>query len=242
LKRSIVKYILIAMITVFVVFHITSVLAREKQGIIKPSNATGETQLDQNANTTKITHFPVLIDPRNPGSAVSGTLGVDIRFSKTDSPWIRYSLSATLWTWTVRKPGVYATQCLTGTVKSNVDIVIDFTGFEDLKTPPLLKGLHWDPKCSDKEIETYYAAALSNLTVDQVSWHRASEFNNPLNNLLIPQNPLIATSWNLWNKISVTNDISACNFKDQAFITFEVANSDMWIDPEIPERGNSITK
>ena len=241
-KRSVLIYILITIITIIVFFHISSVLAKEKQDIIKPTTSRGATKFDQSGNSGKVTPIPVLIDPRNTDTVVNESLGVDIRLSKPDCPWIRYSLSATLWKWMVRKPGIYAAKCLTGTVKSNVDIVINFKGFEDLETYHSIGDFNWSDKCSDQELETYYSATLSNLTVAQVLWHRACEFNNPQYDLFIPQNPLTPTGWSLWNKILVTNDISACNFKDNAAISFEIANLDLWVDPEIPESGNNITK
>jgi hypothetical protein len=37
----------------------------------------------------------------------------------------------------------------------------------------------------------------------------------------------------LWSKVSVTEEISAANFEDNAFISFKIANLETWIDPEI---------
>lgn len=221
------------MITVFVVFQTTAVLAREKQGIIKPSNAKGETQLDHNANTTKITHVPVLIDPHNPDSAVSGSLGVDIRYSKPDCPWIHYSVSATEWGWFVRKPGNYASICLTGTIASNVDLVINFMDFGDFRTPIRIGAPMWSLECQNKELETYYSATLLDIPASEVEWHRAIDFNKPENDLFIPKNPNEGTHWNLWTKICVTADVSACTFIDRAWLSFEMGNTKTWTDPEI---------
>jgi hypothetical protein len=235
LRRSIVIYILIAMITVL---HITSVLAKEKQRTTNPYGHQSAVQPENIGNTAKVTPFPVVIDPRNPDAVMSGSLSVDFIFSKPkQEPWIEYSLSATLYRWMLRKPGNYGSRCVTGSIKSNVDVLIDFIEFEDLQTPPLLKGLNRSIKCSDQQVEMYYSANIGEIPIHQVQWHRSFDFNNPENDLFIAANPNVDTYWSLWSMVSITPDIAACNFQDRAFISVKIANLKIWLDPELPTGG-----
>jgi hypothetical protein len=132
--------------------------------------------------------------------------------------WIEYSLSSKEWDWRVRKPGIYASKCLTGTIKSSVDVLVDFNGFEDLC--PVVKPA--------AKLETYYAASVSPLALAQVQWLRASNFNN--GDLLIKANATTPTPWYLWNKISVNGSTSAGKYTDAAVITFVMQNVQLWLD------------
>ena len=132
--------------------------------------------------------------------------------------WIEYSLSATEWDWNVRRPGIYASKCLTGSITSNVDVLIDFNGFEDLNCPGV----------PNPNLETYYAVSVLPLTLGQVQWLRASNFNN--GNLLITANKDNPTPWYLWNKIFVNGSTSAGKYTDAAFITFVMQNVQPWLD------------
>jgi hypothetical protein len=213
-------------LTLFCVFNTFSIWGKEIDGPRNSLLPGMENQADLRKNTMQVIPPPILIDPRNPVTVESGSLGVGLMLSKPICrPWVSYSLSGSRCKWKVRKPGVYAAKCFTGTIKSNVDIVIHFAGFADLKS-----GF----KCGHQEMETYYSATILDLTIDQVEWHTASDFCEPENNIFIPENPMIETPWNLWNKISVTSDNSACKYRDHAKITFVMVNVKTWIDPALP--------
>ncbi len=168
--------------------------------------------------------FSILVNPKHPQIITPIMLDYQlISQAKSTCPWISYSLSATQWSWNVRRSGDYAAKCLVGTIKSNVDVVIHFEGFEDLSSS----------NSPTQNLETYYSATILDLPIDQLQWHRASDFNNPEHDLFIAKNPTIATPWNLWNKISVKNNISADEYKDDAFIDFLMQNNDTWTDPKI---------
>lgn len=166
--------------------------------------------------------FSILVNPEHP--QIITPIMQDYQLisqAKSTCPWICYSLSATQWDWTVRKPGDYAAKCLVGTIRSNVDVVIHFEGFEDLSST----------NSPTQNLETYYSATILDLPIDQLQWHRASDFNG--HDLIIPQNPTDPTYWSLWNKISVQNNISADEYEDDAFIDFLMQNNDTWTDPKI---------
>jgi hypothetical protein len=233
LRRYINTYGLM-IIAVICVFCLPSVLAKEKQGAKKPSSQQNTVHSDFKANKTKIKPIPVMIDPRNPDAAISGSLEVDIILaSPTQDPWIEYSLSATLCRWMVRKPGDYGAQSVIGTIKSNVDVIIDFIEFGNLRTRPRIGAPYWMYQYPDQQVDMFYSANIGELPIDQVQWHKALDFNNPENDLFIQSDPVNETYWHLWSKVSVTEEISSANFEDNAFISFKIANLKTWIDPEI---------
>ena len=179
LRRSINTYVLLT-IAAICVFYLPSVLAKEKQGAKAPSSQQNTVHSDFKANKTKPRPIPVIVDPRNPNAAINGSLEVDLNFlaSPTQEPWIEYSLSATLYRWMLRKPGDYGSKCLTGSIKSNVDVLIDFVEFDDLQTPPLLRGLDRSVKCSDQQVEMYYSANIGEIPINQVQWHRSFDLRS----------------------------------------------------------------
>lgn len=144
----------------------------------------------------------------------------------SDSPWVSFHLSATQGKWNIRRPGEYAAQPIVGYIISNVDILISFSGFEDLTSS----------NSPTQNIETHYGISIGNQGVEEVDWARASDFNARA--LLIKQDPTAPTpvAWGLWNKICVRAVNSAIEYSDDAVITFEMQNISPWIDPEIPTR------
>ena len=166
---------------------------------------------------------PTLID-QDTSALSSQQVEVTVRAPAVQEPWVRFHLSATQWEWNIRRPGEYATQSVAGTIIGNVDILISFSGFEDLSSS--------DPHT--QIVETYYGASVGIQTVEQVDWARASDFNT--RTLLIKQDPdsPIPVPWGLWNRVHVKRVNSATEYSDDAVITFAMQNTSPWIDPELP--------
>lgn len=139
-----------------------------------------------------------------------------------EAPWVSFHLSATQEKWDIRRPGEYAAECIIGSITSNVDILINFSGFEDLTSS----------NSPTQSVETYYGVLIGNQSVEEVDWARASDFNT--HTLLINQNPTTPTTWSLWNKVWVKAVNSAFEYSDNAVITFVMQNMSPWIDPDIP--------
>ena len=139
-----------------------------------------------------------------------------------EAPWVSFHLSATQEKWHIRRPGEYAAECIIGSITSNVDILINFSDFEDINSS--------DPPT--QSVETYYGVSIRNQGVEEVDWIRASDFN--AHSLLINQNPTTPTNWSLWNKVCVKVANSAFEYSDDAMITFGMQNMSPWIDPQIP--------
>jgi hypothetical protein len=232
-KIAIFSCIPLVIITVIILFSLTVQAEDRYEGTFNPGdslrfqspfkdNDKSKIQSDPKKNPYQEKLMPILVDPRNTIGFESETLGVYGRILEEEA-WIIYSISATEWSWNVRRPGIYASKCLVGTITSNVDVTIHFQGFEDLSSsnsPP-------------KNLETYYSATVLDLPINQLVWHRASDFNKPECDLFIAKNPMIQTPWSLWNKISVANGISADEYNDDAYITFLMQNTETWTDPKI---------
>jgi len=232
-KIKIFGCIPLVIITVIILFSLTVQAEDRYKGTFNPGdslrfqspfkdNHKSKIQSKLKKNTHQKMPLPILIDPRNTSIVESGSLGVNVRLLEGEEPWVSYFLSATQWDWKVRKPGNYAGKCLVGKITSNVDVVIHFEGFEDLSST----------NSPTQNLETYYSATLFDLTIDQMVWKKASDFN--AHDLIIPQSPIDPIYWSLWNKVSVKNNISAGEYSDDAFVTFVILNTKTWTDPEIP--------
>ena len=173
---------------------------------------------------------PVGIDPapiHRDGSTSEDQQGQAPLLSTTvEEPWARFNLSGTQWEWDIRRAGDYAAQSIVGFITANVDILINFSGFEDLNSSNPHTGI----------VETYYAASLGYQSVEDVDWASAPDFNQ--RTLLITQDPNspIPVAWSLWNRVCVKTLNSATEYSDDAVVTFEMQNTRPWVDPDIPSK------
>ena len=143
---------------------------------------------------------------------------VPVKVHASVAQWVEFSLSGTRWDWRVRKPGTYATDCITASLKSNGDLELDFAGFGNLvgaggvipiwyaydSTLPAPVDARWVPAVD--------LDAMDALIPDCVELHEGF-------------------SWKLWNKIEVADCDSACEYTDDAQITLVLKNQKDWIDP-----------
>jgi len=140
--------------------------------------------------------------------------------------WISWSITGTRWDWRVRKPGTYATDCISFTVASNNSVGVDYSGFEDLAyegtvVPDTLGS-----------IATYYAWGTTGQgTPPTTGWVSATNLNN--DDDVIPNSALLheGRTFKLWNQIVVEPCNSSCEYHDDAMITLSLTNMKAWIDP-----------
>jgi len=137
--------------------------------------------------------------------------------------WIEWTLSGSRYDWRVRKPGTYAANSLTATLKSNSDVEVDFDGFDNLQ--------YLGDDGVKEDIDTWYAYGEAG-NPGELEWIPAGRIND-LDALVEDSCDLHAGySWKLWNKIKVTECNSACEYEDDATITLVLMNQKIWIDPE----------
>ena len=151
---------------------------------------------------------------------------IDITVHASIAQWIEWLISGTRWDWRVRKPGIYAADCITACIKSNNDVMIDFEGFEDL----LATGASVTPT-----IPIYYGFGDNLDEVEANGWVAAADLN--ADDDLIPDSDDLHAGicWKLWNKIEVVESNSSCEYEDQATITLTLMNIKIWIDPDTGE-------
>ena len=154
---------------------------------------------------------------------------IDVKITAEVAQWIEWSISGTHWKWFVRKPGNYGGDCITGFIKSNQDVKIDFEGFEPLKY------LESNPKPSVVDTIPIWFAAGDFVTPPlkgDPAWTWCRDLNN--------EDPVIEDSealhkgiqWKLWNYIHVVECNSACVYEDDALITLKLMCQKPWIDRE----------
>jgi len=133
--------------------------------------------------------------------------------------WISYSISGTRLIWDIRGSGEYVGKCLAGAVKSNVDLLIRFEGFGDLQSF----------EYPGEKLETHYSATILDLPVEQLHWYTGSDFNN-YGFLFVPKEAT-ETTWSLWSKITVTDELLSGMYSNDASIIFLIRNVTAWVDP-----------
>ena len=218
-KRSVMMlYTLLLILAFCLTLGSSSILAQDKDKPVNSGAVKGDAQSGLNRNPYRVAPNPVLTDPRDQVAVESGSLDVNLLLMRSQEPWASYSLSATQSDWNLRKPGNYAVKSLVGTVMGNVDVLISFAGFEDLSSANL----------PVQNLAAYYSASLLNLTVGQVVWYGAVDFNGQ--HLSIPPSPTDPVDWTLWNKVSMDSQKSSDEYTDDAVITFHLANTKTWTD------------
>jgi hypothetical protein len=140
--------------------------------------------------------------------------------------WLDWTMSGTRWDWRVRKPGWYAGDCITATIKSNQNVLVDYHDFNDL---------HSDSISVNPDIPIYYhagplGAALPPL--GSTDWVRATDMNAPAewDTLYDSMELHGGIQFKLWNMINVVNCNSACEYTDHASISLKLLCQKPWID------------
>jgi hypothetical protein len=132
--------------------------------------------------------------------------------------WVRFHFSGTRWKWLVRKPGSYAAKTLTGCIRSNGEILVDFCRFNRLR-------------CSDGSedfLETYYAISSPNFGIGELTWMTPNELNNY--QMHLGGSPIVPYLWALWQKIVVDKTAKAAEFQDKGIISIKLLNNGIWIE------------
>lgn len=144
--------------------------------------------------------------------------------------WMVIWMNADGFHWAVRKPGEYITDCVEFGFRSNYDVVVTFSGFEDLQ--PL------DPnKTIDQAIEVQYALS-DNGTVPPAptdpAWTTAANLNNLVIRVQDSEN-LHYVGWkkHIWARIHVSPCNGPTDYVDPnwATITCTLQCIRDWIDP-----------
>lgn len=132
--------------------------------------------------------------------------------------WVRFSFSGTCWNWRIRKPGNYTGKILTGSIQSNLCVLIDFRNFDRLRRTG----------GSDERLDTYYALSAPDASIANLSWMSPSELN--AHDLDFPQPPTQPAWWALWQEIGVSAQNTSADYRNNAVIGIKLHNQSVWVD------------
>ncbi len=156
------------------------------------------------------------------GSCNKEHWSIPVTIHASVAQWIEWSITGTRWDWRVRKPGIYAGDCIGATITSNNDVQIDFDGFDNLQA----LGNSVNPT-----IPIWYSFGETIDEAEAHGWIPAPNLDGESFLLEDSQDLHCGLSWKLWNKINVENCNSSCEYEDQAVITLTLKNMKIWVDP-----------
>lgn len=137
----------------------------------------------------------------------------------TPPPCIKWSLDASVFDFRIRKPGTYAACLALMTVESNWQINIGFDSFGDL-IPVLPYG--------SGQIPAFYATAPAEQASPPEQFLTPADFDQQV--LVVP----IGAGeyrFSLWGKIEIGDEVTACEYGDEAIISLELENHEAYVDP-----------
>ncbi len=136
-------------------------------------------------------------------------------------------VSATEWEWKIRKTGVFCSEVMSCSVRTNHDLLVDFEGFANLTNTD-----------SSLQINTSYAIShLIPPLPNSTSWITANNLNTADFMIQAHENK----TWNLWCKLDVTNNVKPYEYENRPTITFIIPGVIDWFEPEITSNPVSRT-
>ncbi|ABV34439.1 MULTISPECIES: hypothetical protein [Pseudothermotoga] len=143
--------------------------------------------------------------------------------------WVNWQIDGTKWTWYVRKPGTYITDCISFLIQSNGEIVISFS---DFASPTFVPGADPFDTAVNEYINAWYAYGIGNLPSGIEEMAAAAEMNETT--VFIPDSAELheGISRKLWNMIQVVECNSAGVYRDSGVITITLQRQMPWIDGE----------
>ncbi len=152
---------------------------------------------------------------------------IDVKVHASIAQWSSWHMTGTRWDWFVKKPGDYAADCISGSIASNQNVLVDYHDFGDLVAEVPANSI-------DDTIEVWYAVSASGTPYPLTSpnWVRSWDLNQAAEwDTLYDSAALHAgITWKLWNRIHVSNCNSACEYNDDAWISLQLLGQKPWID------------
>lgn len=156
---------------------------------------------------------------------------IPLRAEASIAQWIILGINGDGFHWGVRKPGYYASDCIWLWFRSNYDVEVGFSGFDNLIT------LYPD-SCIDDTIEVWYALSMDSMyppPMNSELWKTPRELAE-WSYRVRDSYQLHWEGWRtkIWTKIYVSPCNTACEYVDPnwAKITLTLQRIKPWIDPE----------
>jgi len=161
-------------------------------------------------------------------SACNKDWKIDVKIHASIAQWIEWSMTGTRWDWFVRKPGNYAADCITATIKSNQNVLVDYHDFGPLVAVDTLKAVL-------DTIPIWYSVGDYTPTPPPKGdprWTWCRDLNNAAewDTIFDSKDLHDGLQFKLWNYIHVENCNSACEYEDDAWISLKLLCQKEWID------------
>lgn len=142
--------------------------------------------------------------------------------------WVDYTISGTRKDWRVLRPGTYASDSVTATLRSNNDLIISFWA-ED----PSYLG---DGGVTQTIAKWFgYSEGDQPSEVDQLGWVRAADtsLQEPFTFTVADSADLHAgLAYKIWEKIEVLPSNSSSDYHGLGHLTIQLSNMKHWVDGE----------
>jgi hypothetical protein len=162
-------------------------------------------------------------------NGVSNVINWSTEFKTTASvaQWVNFNLLNTQKDWFVRRPGIYASDCISFFIQSNNDVLLTFEGFG-----PLVHQVNYDnqDESINPQIPIWYGFGSSPSVLDaNQAWASANgetfyfgiEDSAELHN---------GFTTKMYSKIEVVNCNSSSQYEDEGMIYLTLQNQKVWVD------------
>jgi hypothetical protein len=133
---------------------------------------------------------------------------------------IKWSLDAGVMGFQVRKPGAYTSCIATMTLESNCRVNVSFESFSDLIS---VRSSRSGP------ISAFYATTPPDQTDPPAEFLPPADFNQ--HTLVVPMDAG-EYRFSIWGKIVIGDEVTACEYEDDATISLELENHNTYIDQD----------
>ncbi len=186
------------------------------------------------ANNTNATDAKAFSSFPDSGSCNKAEWEIPFTTEVQVAQWLNWTISGTKWTWFVRKPGDYYTNCISATVKSNGNVAITFAGFADLAYQTG-EGDYNGLEGVNQYIQTWYGYSEDEMGPAGTTfsgWIAADDLDDQTPILSDSQDLHDGLAFKLWNRINVVNCNSAGTYRNTGTITIAILNQLPWIDED----------
>lgn len=159
------------------------------------------------------------------GNCNKQTWTVQVTTKASVAQWINWRFSDNIWSWQVKKPGIYAGDCMKFWIQSNADVNVDFRDFENLR---------YDDNNFDYSIPVWYGYTETGVKppAEDSDWFTPDQLNNmDLKLSYADISGAAGKQYSLWNKIEIDPSTHACNYSASGFVDLKVSILKDFIDP-----------
>lgn len=227
-----------------VMFMIALLAMGALAGVVSADGGKNRETVHPGSNTTNVENAIVfLVDGGTNTTCNISPREVGVDISAYIAQWASWSINADGWEWYVKKPGIYWTDCVTGTLKSNGAVTLTFYGFDDLQRSAQQPD-EMPENGVNNTIQTEFGWTVGDYSAtNPVNWVQAPLHNGEgdpppfVFELPFADNQLLHNGfrWKLYNKISVVDCNSPGLYTMSGTVVLTLNNQAPWIVQETGE-------